>query len=140
RMRRAGRVTMVPRPIVTDQQAWVQLPAFCGTKPDGSRYEQPQGRGDIVGIPGSSARIAITTQKPVRRAFLQLLGPQTGQPTKDDEPIPEVFQREIVLKLDEDGSRAEGIFDLRSDESAYRVVTVDEYGFDNVPAPRRGVR
>lgn len=140
RMRRPGRLTIVPRPIVIDQQAWVQLPAFCGTKPDGSRYEQPQGRGDIVGIPGSSARIAIQTQKPVRRAFLQLLGPADVKPGKDEESSAEVFKREIVLALDADGSRAAGTFDLRPDESSYRIVTVDEYGFDNVPPPRRSVR
>lgn len=145
RMRRPGRVAMVPRPIVQEQLAWVQLPAFCGVKPDGSRYEQAQGRGDIVGIPGSAARIQIKTQKPVRRAFLQLLGEQpAGSDAKGQsvvpEPTREVVQREIALTLSSDGMIGEGTFDLQAGESAYRAVVVDEYDFENVPAPRRGLR
>ena len=143
RMRRPGQITLVPRPIVTEQYAWLQLPDFCGKRPDGSRYEQPQGRGDIVGIPGSSARIVIKTQKPVRRAFLQIFGPRTlarsgDQATdlsgKNDEPAAEIFQREVGLELAADGTTADGIFDMQPTESAYRIVTLDEYGFDNVPA------
>ena len=149
RLRQAARLAMVPRPVVIEQLAWVQLPAFCGAKPDGGRYEQPQGRGDIVGIPGSSARVFIKTQKPVRRAFLQVFGPKpepaTVAASGPDTPaasfeVPEIFKREVVLTLGADGITAEGAFDLRPDESGYRIVTVDEHGFDNVPAPRRGLR
>src|SRR5262249_35010829 len=74
RMRRPGRVAIVPRPVVQEQWVWVQLPAFCGLRPDGGRYEQPQSRGDIVGISESSARVVIKTQKPVSRASLQIVG------------------------------------------------------------------
>src|SRR5207248_5758390 len=31
----------------------------CGTTTEGKRYEQQQGHGDVVGIPGSSVRVAI---------------------------------------------------------------------------------
>ncbi len=146
RMRRPGLITMVPRPAVQEQFAWLQLPAFCGLRPDGSRYEQPQGHGDIVGILEASARVLIKTQKPVRRAFLQILGPEMedsrsrGDFGSLSEATAEVFKREVVLDLSDDGVTAEGAFDLRPEESAYRIVTVDEYGFDNVPAPRRGLR
>ena len=140
RMRKPGHVHIVPRPIVTEQLAWVQLPAFCGTKPSGGRYEQPQGRGDVVGIAGSDVRVAIKTQKPVRRAFLQVFGGSPSPASLDESPGEEVFKREVVLKLDAQGTGAEGTFNLRPDEAAYRIVTVDEYGFDNVPPPRRGLR
>ncbi len=143
RMRRPATVALVPRPIVTEQLAWLQLPEFCGKKPDGTRYEQPQGRGDIVGIPGSGARLAIKIQKPVRRAFLQILGPESTPAKKDvspEEPLKETVKREIELDLAADRSSAAGAFDLRPEESSYRIVAIDEYGFENIPAPRRGLR
>lgn len=140
RMRRPGHIAMAPRPVVTEQIAWLQLPAFCGLRPDGNRYEQPQSRGDIVGIPGSSARLVVKIQKPVRRASLQMVGPQRATSTSDDEPLAEVLKREVMLDLSADGTHASGTFDLRGDESAYRIVVVDEHGFENVPAPRRGLR
>jgi hypothetical protein len=141
RLRSPARVKMVPRPIVSEQLAWLQLPAFCGTKPDGGRYEQPQGRGDVVGIPGSSARIAIRIHKPVRRAYLELLALRHPDKSPGEEgAFDEVRSREVELTLDADGMAAEGTFDLRPAEIAYRIVVIDEHGFENVPAPRRSVR
>jgi len=141
RLRSPASVKMVPRPIVSEQLAWLQLPAFCGAKPDGGRYEQPQGRGDIVGIPGSSARIAVRIHKPVRRAHLQLLGLKHPDKSPGEEgAFDEVLKRDVELTLDAEGTAAEGTFDLRADEIAYRIIVVDEHGFENVPAPRRSVR
>ncbi|MCI0680863.1 MAG: hypothetical protein L0Y71_02065 [Gemmataceae bacterium] len=140
RLRRPGHIAIVPRPVVTEQSAWLQLPAFCGLRPDRSRYEQPQGRGDIVGIPGSGARLAVKIQKPVQRVFLQMFGPKTAATAREDDPVVEELKRQVELELSADGTQANGSFDLRGAESAYRIVAVDEYGFENVPAPRRGLR
>src|SRR5262249_31086076 len=40
----------------------------------------------------------------------------------------------------EGGTHAWGTFDLRPEETAYRVLVWDEYGFANVPPPERGLR
>jgi hypothetical protein len=140
RMRRPGLVAIVPRPIVQEQLAWVQLPAFCGLRPDGRRYEQPQSRGDIVGIPESAARLVVKVQKPVRRAWLDILGRESADSSNDPVASGEVCKRRVELELHVGGVTAEGAFDLRADETAYRVVVADEYGFENVPPPRRGLR
>ncbi|MCI0376806.1 MAG: hypothetical protein L0215_04320 [Gemmataceae bacterium] len=141
RTRKPARIRYEPRPVILDIQAWVQLPAFCGRKPDGARYEQPQARGDIVGIPGSAARLRIITQKPVKSAVLQLLGPEKFDPEKSSEELgPETVKRQLVFALDKSGKAAQGVFDLRTDEYAYRLVVRDEFDFDNRPPPRRAVR
>ncbi|MCS7044907.1 MAG: hypothetical protein NZO58_00985 [Gemmataceae bacterium] len=136
RLRRPGFVKMVPRPVVTEHQAWLQLPTYCGTRPDGSRYEVAQGRGDVVGIPGSAVRLIVHTQRPVRRAVVQL--EQAAAGTEHD--APPAVSREVPLDLDADGTKAQGTFDLRPEETGYRIVVVDDHGFANVPAPRRTVR
>lgn len=142
RTRTPSELHFVARPVVTRQEAWVQLPAYCGTTPKGERYEQAQqGHGDVVGIPGSAVRLAIQTSKPVRAAHLELLGPAGGDPNlPEDEQGPEMVKRVIPLTIGANGQDATALFDLRRDESAYRIVIADEYGFVNVPAPRRSVR
>jgi hypothetical protein len=140
RTRQPGQVKFVPRPVVTEQRAWVLLPAFCGLRPDGSRYEQPQGRGDVVGIPGSTARLVIAVQKPVKSARLEILSTETAGSKASELPGPETCKRTIDMTLGTDGQEAEAIFDLRPEESGYRIHVADSYGFLNVPAPRRGLR
>jgi hypothetical protein len=133
---------LVPRPVVIENQAWIVLPEFCGKRPDGGRYEQPQGRGDVVGIPGSAVRVALKTQKAITKAKLEIIGPQAGEgkTSEDDMPPPEVVKRELLLTAGSDGFSAEGIFDLKDGETGYRLLVEDEYGFANVPAPRRSMR
>jgi hypothetical protein len=134
RLPRPQEVRYVPRPIVTELEAKVLLPAFVGLRP-GSHlpYEQSAPHGEIVAIAGSSAWLHIQIQKPVQKAVIETLGAAslTG---------PEQVRRRIPLMLGSDGTSAAGAFVLRPDESAYRVVVTDEYGFENVPPPRRGIR
>jgi hypothetical protein len=142
RTRKADQVRFVARPVVTQQEAIVLLPAFCGTTADGRRYEQAQqGHGDVVGIDGSSVRVAIQTSKPVKTAHLEILGPEHFDPSKsDDEQGPERVQRTVPMKVGAAGDSAAAMFDLRREESAYRIVVGDEHGFVNVPPPRRSLR
>lgn len=141
RTRRPHTVRFVPRPVVQKQQAWVLLPDYCGTRPDGGRYEVPQGRGDVVGIAGSSARIVVEVSQPVAFAELQLLGPENFDPKRPgSEQGPERVTRVVAMKPLGDGRRAEATFDLRPEESGYRVVVANEHKFTNVPPPRRTVR
>lgn len=139
RTRRPSQVQFVPRPIVSDQKAWVQFPAFCGLRPDGGRYEIPQGRGDVIGIKDASARIAIGVQKPIASAMLEILAPGSLD-AKSGEAVPEICTRVVKMALGSGGDEAEAVFDLDPNETAYRVRVKDHYGFENVPLPRRGLR
>jgi hypothetical protein len=178
RTREAGHVHFEPRPVVRRQDAWVRLPLYVGTRPDGSPFEQYQPRGEIVGLFGSSARVTMETQKPVREATLELLGhpapdlltwlptnalvqpispnlglvdllPQTlamlnaqqistAGSAAQNELGPELARRRIPMQL-LDGHRGEASFDLRPNETAYRIVVVDQHGFANADPPRRGL-
>ncbi len=143
RTRKASALRFVARPVVTRQEAWVLLPAYCGTTPKGERYEQAQqGHGDVVGIPGSAVRLAIAISKPVRTAYLELLGPASGDPNRADEEqgTDEVVKRIVPLTNGANGREATALFDIRPDETAYKIVVADEHGFVNVPPPRRSVR
>lgn len=141
RTKNTGRVTIVPRPAVNEQHAKVLLPSYCGLTPSGQRYEVPQSQGDVVGIPGSSAAITIKTQKPIKKAWMQLLGPDAKwSPRSPDEAIPETDRRTVEMTVDKDGTSAAGAFDLKADETSFRIHVEDEYGFRNQPAPRRSVR
>ena len=50
-------------------------------------------------------------------------------------------KRTIEMEIQKDEpTEALAQFDLRPDESAYRIVVVDEHGFENADPPRRGVK
>lgn len=124
------------RPIVTKQQAWVLLPTYCGTRPGGGRYGA-QGRGDVIGIPSSAARIVVEVSQPIAYAELQLLGPENYDPKRPgSEQGPERVTRVVKMTPAGDDRHAEATFDLRPEESGYRVVVANEYKFTNVPPPR----
>jgi hypothetical protein len=159
RLKAPGHVTMVPRPSIEELLAWTILPGYVGA---GERDEISQPRGDIVGIPGSSARVKITTPRPIAKGHLELLKPKPVK--KDDgdaeakepaeakvqlskagdlpstEPVDEEKSREVAMTVEEGGKSATAQFDLDPKETGYRVVLEDEYGFDNRPPPRRSVR
>ncbi len=134
---------IVARPVILDNMAWIQIPAYCGTRPDGTRYEQPQPRGEVVGIPNSAVRIRVTTQKPITEAWLELRGPERFDPTKpdDDTPSPEVARdKPRKMLVGADAMSAELSFNLVPGLSGYTVKVKDEHGFDNSPPPRRSLR
>jgi hypothetical protein len=141
RSHRPSAVRFVPRPVIERQDAFVLLPASCGVRPDGTRYEQPQGRGDVVGIPGSAVRVSVGVQKPIKTATLEVLGPERFDPARpDDDQGPEKVLRTIAMTIAPSGQDAEATFDLTPGAAAYRVVVADEYRFANVPPPRRTLR
>lgn len=142
RMRKANRVRVVPRPAVMEQYASTVLPAYCGVRPsDGARYEVPQGRGDVIGIPGSAAKIVVTTQKPIASAAIETLAPEKIDPNKPlDESGPEIVKRTIPFTLKGDKTEAIAQFDLLPNESAYRILLTDEHGLKNLSPPRRNLR
>ncbi|HTU22108.1 MAG TPA: hypothetical protein VMG10_28975 [Gemmataceae bacterium] len=108
----AAEVHFEPRPIVRRQQAWVQLPSYIGVKPSGQPYEEPQKGADITyRLAGSTARVAIETQKPIVKATVEVLGP----PHAFAEPIKpgaraETVRRSVDLAVRGDGCTAEGVF------------------------------
>jgi hypothetical protein len=127
RTRKPGRVRYVPRPVVTAQSAWVLLPDFCGKRPDGSPFEQAQAKGDLLALLGSAARVTLHTQKPILRAQVEVIG-------KDNEP------RVVDLTISDRRDGAGGTFPLKEGDTSYRLLVRDEYDFENVPAPQRGIR
>jgi hypothetical protein len=85
RFRTPGQVHFEPRPVVVNQQAWLILPSFTATKPNGLPYEIEQPRAEIAGLPGSSARVKVKIQKPVKTVILELLSPQES-PSEETSP------------------------------------------------------
>lgn len=143
RLRKPLAIRVVPRPAVVDQSAWNVLPEYVGLRPSGRRYEQPQSRGDILGIPGSAGRIAFTTQKPIAQAVVEtlaLVGVKTVDSKPADDPGEESVARTIPCEIEPSGTAAGVTFDLEPNETAYRIVVTDEYGLKNAYPPRRGVR
>src|SRR5262249_1133567 len=109
RTREEARVKLVPRPVVKDLRAWVLLPSYIGLRPDRTPYEQLQPRGDIVALHQSLGRVLIVTQKPIVKAVLELVGSPRKAP------------RRLDMVLGPGETLAVRTFDLRPDETAYRV-------------------
>jgi hypothetical protein len=137
---------LVPRPIVNKNLAWVLLPAYCGLRParpgltvDERRYENAQGGGDVVGIPGSSVRVQVIVQKHIAAAEIELL--RSKKTLEGAAPAAEDATGERKkMTLGSDRMSAEVRFDLIEGLTGYRVIVRDIYGFENVPAPRRTLR
>jgi hypothetical protein len=142
---------LVPRPVITQNLAWTRLPAYCGLKPeragltvDQRRYEVLQGRGDIIGIPHSAIRVECFVQKPIKEAWIELerSKPQpAGESVANVETIRE--KKRMTLRPDTESAElkiAEFMFDLDSSMQGYRIMVVDEFGFENIPKPYRSVR
>lgn len=133
RTRRPAEILYEPRPVVTRLEAALVLPEYCGTRPDGSRYEQARPRGDVAGPAGAWARVRFEAQKTLARAAIELLGRAAGEGA----PEPVLRRLEIPLRADRRG--AEGRFELKPEEIAYRVVVEDTCGFANAVPPRRSL-
>lgn len=131
RSKKPARVQYEPRPVVQKLEAWVVLPEYCGIRPGGGRYEQFRPRGEVAGPKGSGARIVASTQKPVVKGRLEVLGAgETGQ---------EVVLRSFDLSFGKDGRQAEATFDLKPGETVFRILVEDKHGFANLHPPRRGI-
>lgn len=152
-------MTLVARPVVRDNLAWTVLPVYCDSRPNvkvKKRYEIQQGRGDVVGIPGSAIKVRFEVDNLEHKAWLVPL--EAADPaTRPDEGTP-LVEKETKLKIPmtikkitravkQDGKEAreeivvaEASFDLTENLTGYRMVVQNEYGFDNRPPPRRSVR
>jgi hypothetical protein len=130
RTRTPGHVRFAPRPVVTEVNAWVLLPKYVDPKGQ-NRYEQFQPQGEVLALPDSAVRVAVTTSKPVARATLVVLArDETGQ----EQPA-----RRVEMSRAADGLAAEAVFDLPPRPSGYRVEVADENDFANSHPPRRGI-
>ena len=131
RSRDAASLTYVPRPVVARLLATVELPEYCGLRPDGRRYEQLQSQGDCLGVAHSSVRVVAMLQRPVAHAQLELLALAAAPGSPDT-----VVQR-FDMRITTDGRQSETQFELSPEANAYRVKVVDEHGFHNLTPPRR---
>jgi hypothetical protein len=137
RTRQPSRVHFEPRPALVEQRAWVLLPHYYGLRPNGQPYEVEQPRGDIVAVPQASARVAVKLQKPVTQAVVEILGqPDGSAPSASTEAV----LRRLTMRLEEGGASAACTFDPQSNETAYRILIQDQYGFENATPPRRTIR
>jgi hypothetical protein len=128
RLKVPSRVRVEPRPAVAKLGTTLILPSYCGTTPDGRPFERPLPNGEVAGPPGASARVVVAAQKPIAGGAIELLGRDRA-----------AVVRRIALTASRDGGRAEGAFELRDGEAAYRVRVVDRDALENLDPPRRGV-
>ena len=123
-------VQFVPRPSVTELQAWIQLPAYVD--PEGLRhYERFQPQGEVFALPDCQIRVEAMISKPIVRAEVVLL-------RRDQDSQETVFKR-LPMTLSDDGQTASVLFPVPSQPSGYRVELFDEHGFSNWNPPRRGI-
>ena len=123
-------IQFVPRPSVTDLQAWLQLPLYVD--PEGRRrYERFQPQGEVFALQDSQIRLEVQISKPIVRAEIVLLRRDPKGQESDGERLP--------MSLSEDRQLASVIFPVPSEPSGYRVELYDEYGFSNWNPPRRGI-
>jgi hypothetical protein len=115
RTHQPAEVHFEPRPIVQKQEAWVQLPGYIGLKPSGQPFEELQKGADLVyRLKGSTARVAIETQKPIVRATVEVMGPphSLAEVSKPGVRV-EAVRRSVNLEVQEGGRRAEGAFSFQ---------------------------
>jgi hypothetical protein len=145
RMRKAGEVKFIPRPVVNDSdiKAWVQLPLSCDF--DGKRrFELPPTAGEIIAIDDCAARVEIAVQNPVKVATLYLVHELT---LKDK--LRRVTSEALSMELSADGKKATCTFDLgqapkgpdiKDFKMYYRIEVVDTHGFKNSAPPQREIK
>jgi hypothetical protein len=103
-----------PRPIVQRQRAWVLLPLLIGLKASGQPFEEPQKGADILyRLPGSAARVAIETQKPIVKATVEVLGPPHALADVKAGARAETVRRSVDLVVQDGGRTAEGTFSFQ---------------------------
>jgi hypothetical protein len=125
RLRRPCLMRYEPRPVVQSLQATALLPvALLGERPTGEPYEEPQRAGDIdFRLPGSRARVRVTSQVPIAVGFVSIRG---------EKP------RRVRLATVKEQATAE--FDLLPGDRSYAVHLFNNYAFENVDPPRRSLR
>lgn len=163
RTQESGEINFVPRPVLTSWEASLLLPRYVGLRPDGSPYELPQPKGDLKPVPGSIARIQVSTPTPIAEAYAELLAPflpelgaQLALPI-GPVSVPFLLNAEqslgwtpsaagpllplarIPLTIAPDGLSASAQVALPSQAAAYRIVVTDKHGLTNRPIPRRSI-
>ncbi len=144
RTKHRSKMTLVARPSLLsgNPKAWLIYPEYCTQGQP--RFEKQQSRGDVSGIIGSSVRIEAQTVRPVKLAWVELLGPEKIETKRDsvDAQFAEVVKvrRPLTVKKSDEGSLLSDTFDLTEGLTGYRILLEDEHGFKNIPAPRRSLR
>lgn len=124
KMRAAAEVKYEPRPVVTKVDAWVLAPAYVD--PDGKRrFASIARQGEVVCHPDCSVKVQVEVSKTVKRAEVVLAGKAA----------------EHRLKMDIDPARttATTTFAIPPGVNGYRVEVTDDFGFNNLTPPRRGI-
>ena len=113
--------------------------AVCG--PNGAPYEQEQPRGDIAGLAGATATVAVSFQKPVvhARLLLHTAAAVDSEPAaaasraaRKPKPLREIDSAWMMVVRWRPAS-----FRLEQDYAEYRIVAEDRYGFHNPDPPAK---
>ncbi|MFO0847935.1 MAG: hypothetical protein U0871_05145 [Gemmataceae bacterium] len=121
-----GTVRFEARPVVGELAAWVVLPKWVD--PDGKReYRRFQSQAEVQALPDCEVEVRATLSKPVASAAVGLLGTDGKE-----------FQR-LPMTLSADRAAASVRFQPPAAVAGYRVLATDEYGFDALNPPRRGM-
>ena len=124
RMKTPAAVEFAARPVVTEVAAWVLAPVYVD--PDGQRrYERLTNQGEVQCHPDCSVRVQATVSKPVKEARLVFGGKN--------------MESKLPMTLSPDGGTAAVQFDIPAGANSYRIEVLDEHGFANLVAPRRGI-
>ncbi|MSR31921.1 MAG: hypothetical protein EXR99_10490 [Gemmataceae bacterium] len=127
---RAGPIPMkrMARPVLELIEASVKKPAWYGLRPDGSAYEDPAPKGDIVGMVGSLALLKLKASQPLATATLTVLPIELGIPP-----------RSFPCKLAPDKMGIEVEFSLLESDYRYHVRAVNQEGLSAIPFFQRRI-
>jgi hypothetical protein len=126
RTRGPGVVRFEARPVVNEIAAWVILPKWVD--PEGKReYRRFQSQAEVQAFPDCEVEVRATLSKPVAAATVGLLGTD-GK---------ELERRPMILSTDK--ATASVRFRPPTTVVGYRVLATDEFGFDALNPPRRGL-
>ncbi len=131
RLKEPGHVRFEARPVVSEVNAWVLLPAYVD--PAGkNRFAQAQPQGEVRALPDSAVRVTIATSKPIATATLVLFA-------RDDQSREQEFRRYPMTIGGAENQDAGVVFDLPPRPTRYAIEVKDLNGFANAHPPRRGI-
>ena len=144
RTRKAEKVTFSPRPVITIDRVTVKTPVYVPGQP-----EVDQDKQEIRAYSGSSAKVRIHVQKPIKVAKLLLYRRGDTESREDEIVVDSMTMKILEPETAEDGSRrypAESddfaliLSERRPKLIAYRVTVRDENDFDSSFNPRGSIK
>ena len=129
RLAEPGQVEFVPRPVIDTLEADMILPKYVD--PDRTReYRRVQPQAEILAWADATIEVRANVSKPIAQARIILM----NRGESDN-----IVSETIDMTLSADGTLATGRFQVPETPGSYRIEVVDQYGFENLHPPRRGI-